>query len=463
MDITSDLKKISGKNILTSQEELIPYMRDASPFHGELPLAVAIPENVMELSRIVKYCYEHDIVMVSRGGGSSLTGSSVPLGKGIVISLAKFDKILETKIEDRYVVAESGVRLDALNEHLSNFDHFYPPDPASSRICTVGGTISTNSGGLRGAMYGVTKDWVLGMEVVLPNGDIVQFGSKTLKRSAGYDFTSLMIGSEGTIGIITKAILKIWPKPEKTGRILSYYEKIESGGKALAGLKAKGINPLIAEFMDRISLESMRVAKGIGYPEGTNYMLMIDIASTVESLERQMNDAAEILKEFNPISLKLTTDKKEMSEMYEARKGLYSTLLSQRKSASEYLILGDVVVPASELPAALNEIERAIEKHGIFVSIFGHIGDGNIHANIFSNPADVENMRRVDNFQMELGRIAVSHGGSVSAEHGVGIEKKELLKEEFTMRNSPGTLSLMKAVKLAIDPKNLMNRGKIFD
>ncbi len=463
MDISSGLRRISGNNVLFSKEEMIPYTRDASEHQGDFPLAVVIPESVQELSQIMKYCYENDVQMTARGGGSSLTGSSVLNGNGVIISLSKFNKILEVKVEDRYALVESGVRLDDLNEFLSKYDHFYPPDPASSRVCTVGGSLSTNAGGLRGAMYGVTKDWVLGIEAVLPNGEIVQMGGMTLKRSAGYDLTALLIGSEGTLGIMTKAILKIWPKPEKVGRVLSYFEDIESAGKAVASIKGKGINPQVAEFMDRISLESIRLTKEIEFPEKTNYMLLLDIASTKESLERQLKEVATMLSEFHPISVKVTTDESEMQKMYEARKGLYSSILSQRKSTSERVVLSDIVVPTSELPATLKEVKESMESFAIRAAIFGHIGDGNIHANIFVDLSSKEKVESVERFQKELGMISLKHAGSVSAEHGIGMEKKDLLKEEFRLKNSPGTMELMKSIKTTIDPKNLLNRGKIFD
>lgn len=463
MDLESELRKIAGKNVLTSTAEMIPYSRDASYFEGDLPSAVVIPEDVEELSKVVRFCNENEVQIVTRGGGSSLTGSSILNGKGIVLVLSKLNRILEVKVEDRYVIAEAGVRLDDLNDELSKHSHFYPPDPASSKVSTVGGTIATNAGGLRGAMYGVTKDWVLGLEVVLPSGETVQLGGKTLKRSAGYDLASLMIGSEGTLGIITKATLKIWPRPEKIGRILSFYESIQGAGKALTSLKARGINPLIAEFMDKIAMDSINYTRGMQFPEKSRFMLMIDIASTLESVDRQLSEAVSVIKDSSPITITVTKDEGEMQKMYEARKGLYSSILSQRVSTSEYIVIGDVVVPASELPSALIEIERAIESHLLKVALFGHIGDGNIHANIFADVSNKEKMDQVEDFQMEIGRIALRHGGSVSAEHGIGIEKKELLKEEFKETNSPGTLELMKIVKRSIDPKNLLNRGKIFD
>lgn len=465
MDIIGKLSKILDKDsLLTKKEELIPYSRDASFFQGALPLAVAIPNNVKQLSEIMKICYDEEVPVYVRGGGSSLTGSSVPLENSIVISMMKFDKILELDTVSRYVVAEAGVRLENLNAYLGKYGYFYPPDPASSIASTVGGTLSTNAGGLRAVMYGATKEWVLGMEVVLPNGEIAQFGGKVLKRSLGYDLTALMIGSEGTLAIITKAILKIATKPKKVGRILAYYDSIEKAGEAVAKIKEEGFTPLIAEFMDKVAMESIKKAKGISYPENSNVMLIIDLVSYDEkSLETQLEYAHKILSTFNPVQIKVTTDPYEMERIYLARKGIFSSVLLERERPEQYMISGDIVVPPSKLPQTLREIEECNKKFGYKMSLLGHIGDGNIHILIFTDPSNKEEIKKADDFLLETGKIALKYGGSVSAEHGIGLEKKRLLIEEFQHKNSMVNLELMKQIKKVFDPKNILNRGKLFD
>ena len=390
---------------------------------------------------------------------TSLTGSSVPLEGFLVLSMAKFDHIIEVSPEDRYAVVEAGVRLDALNDHLSKYGFFYPPDPGSSIAATVGGSISTNAGGMKAVAYGTTRNWVLGLEVVLPNGEIIKVGGKVLKRTAGYDLTSLFIGAEGTLGVITKAILKIWPLPEARGRILAYYDEIGKIGEAVSSINARGITPEMAEFMDRITMDSLTRTRGMRFPESAKYMLLVDIATTSESLQRQLSETVEILKESKPVDIHVTTDPSEMARMYEARKGSYASLLSERDKPSERVVIGDIVVPPSELPEALREIEAKIGEYGLKVALFGHVADGNIHANIYADVDDRDFMNKVERFQIELGKIAIRHEGSVSAEHGIGLEKKGLLKLEL----SPQVLELMKSIKKAIDPNNIMNRGKVFD
>ncbi|MFP3317976.1 MAG: FAD-binding oxidoreductase [Thermoplasmata archaeon] len=462
MDIKEFIEILGKDYVLTEKVDILPYTKDASFFTGKLPYAVLMPGNVNEVSSIMKICQRDGIPVTVRGGGSSLTGSSILVNEGVILSMARFDKILETSIEDRYVIAEAGVKLDYLNSHLLNFKHFYPPDPASSIAATVGGSISTNAGGLRAAMYGATKEWVLGLEVVLPDGTIIQTGGKVLKRSIGYDLTALMVGSEGTLGVITKAILKISPIPEKYGRIMVYYRSIEEAGKAISSLKKNGITPLIAEFMDKISMDSITHTKGLKFPEQAQYLLLIDISSTEESLDKKLNEAAEILKSTEILEIKITKDPDEMAAMYQARKGLYSSQLNEREKPGEYVIIGDIVVPASKLPKTLIEIKESIERYKLKVALFGHIGDGNIHANIFADINDREKMKIVYDFMMELGRIALKNDGSVSSEHGIGIEKIELLREEYMYKNSLKNIEIMKSIKNIFDPKNILNRGKMF-
>lgn len=463
MNIYESLKTIVGDHVVSAKEDKIPYQRDASYFVGDEPEFIVMPGTTLELSKVLELCNENRIGVVVRGGGSSLTGACIPKGKTIVISMLRFDKIVETKLEDRYVVVESGVRIEDLNNYLSSFGYFYPPDPASSVVATVGGTINTNAGGLRGVMYGVTKEWILGLEVVLPDGSILNFGGRALKKSLGYDLTSIIIGSEGSLGIITKAILKIWPMPEVTGRILAYFKDIESIGQAVASVKKSGITPYLAEFMDGGSIRTIKADYGLEFTDDTNYMLMIDVASSKLALESDLERTVEILKRLNPLETTVIRDKAISERLLMARKGLYPILLKQRKAKSEYLVIGDVVVPVSAIPAAMQDIDKSIKKHNLQVYLYGHIGDGNIHANIFADPENEEVMKRVDSFQMDIAMIAVKLGGSVSAEHGIGIEKKNLIKMEMDAISSSKNLELMKLIKHVFDPNGILNRGKIFD
>lgn len=463
MDFVSELKNILPGKVITQKERKMPYTADASYFTGNEPVAVVIPDSVEEVKKLMKFCFSNGINVVPRGGGTSLTGSSVPMKNSVVLSMSKFDKVLEVRPENMYAIAEPGVRLDDLNNGLKKFNYFYPPDPASSVAATVGGSISTNAGGLRASTYGTTKNWVLGLEVVLPDGSVINTGGRILKISAGYDLTALFVGAEGTLGVITKAILKIWPIPEAIGRMLAYYDSIDKVGKAIAKMKELGIIPLIAEFLDRITMDSLERTRKIEFPKEARFALIVDVSSTTESIKDLMEKTKKILEEFQPVSITVTTDPDEMQKVYEARKGAYSSLLSERNNENERVIIGDIVVPASELPVTLLEAENQIKAHGLKVALFGHIADGNIHMNIYADLSDKKQMDAVDSFQSTMGMIAVKHGGSVSAEHGIGIEKKGLLEMQSREENNEDELLLMKNIKKLIDPKNIMNGGKIFD
>lgn len=462
MGALEELKKVLGASLLIGNIEKIPYSRDASYFPGNIPMAVAIPKDVSQIQKILRICYEYEIPVTGRGGGTSLTGASVPSVESIVISLSRLNRILEINPQDRYVVAEAGVRLDDLSAELSKTGLMYPPDPGSAIAATVGGSISTNAGGLRGAMYGATKEWVLGLEVVLPNGEVTQTGGKVLKRSTGYDLTALMVGSEGTLGLITKAILKLVPKPESVGRIMAYYSSIENVSSAIGRLKSQGMTPLMAEFMDKIALDSLAHTKGVSFPGDARYLLMVDVASSKESLSRIVDEAKDVISETGANEITSTTDEKVMSEIYGWRKGLYAAELGERGSPDEYIIIGDIIVPPSKLPAAMREIDDERKREKVRVSLFGHIGDGNIHVNVFYNSKNQESLKGAHTFLLNIGRIAIRNGGSTSAEHGIGLEKKELLVEEMKFRNSMKNIELMREIKKIFDPRNIMNRGKMF-
>lgn len=462
MPFISELKRILGKNLMTSKAEMSRFSRDQSGISGDMPLAVAIPSNTNQISEIMALCSRNKIHVTVRGGGSSLTGSSVPKGRSIVIDMSKFNKILETNIEDRCVVAQADVILDKLNKHLLKYKFFYPPLPASSSMATVGGSISTNAGGLRAVTYGVTKDWVLGLEFVLPNGKVIRSGGKVLKHSTGYDLTSLMIGSEGTLGVITAATLRIWPIPEATGMIVSYYPSIGDAARATGELKKTGITPISAEFLDGSSLDLIGRTSGLAIAKGVSCALMVTLASTKEALGLLLKRSEKILGR-HAISVVVIKKTENAGRLFEARKEFFNTTLAAAREENKKLIIADAVVPSSSLPSALLGVRRAIKKSGLDAFLFGHMGDGNVHANILYQMGSESDKKKVDALQIEIARIAIRHGGSVSGEHGIGLLKKELLIEELKARGSSESLAVMKKIKEAIDPNYILNRSKIFD
>ncbi|MDA8056327.1 MAG: FAD-binding oxidoreductase [Thermoplasmatales archaeon] len=463
MGVIDELKHAVKGHILTKEEELLPYKTDASYFSGSKPMAVLLPSDVSEVSNILKICNREGINVISRGGGTSLTGSATVLTNSIVLAMTRMNRIIHISSEDRYAIVEPGVRIDDLNYELSEIGFMYPPDPGSSIAATVGGSISTNAGGLRGVMYGSTKEWVLGLQVVLSDGTVIETGGRVLKRSAGYDLTALFVGSEGTLGIITLATLKITPLPERIGRVIAFYDSIERAGAATAIIKKSGLTPITAEFMDKVSLDSISKNMGLSFSDSGNsdYMLIVDIASTDESLNRHLEKALSLIKGTGPRSVRIIYDETEIRNITNSRKGLYSSILSERDKEGQYAVMGDIVVPPSTLSNALLDIRNLVGKYGFKVALFGHIGDGNIHANIIVNPSDAKEMERVSALMNELGRIALINGGSVSAEHGIGLEKKRLLRMEMEYKESSRNIELMTSIKAVFDKKGILNRGKL--
>jgi glycolate oxidase len=452
MDVVAELRRALGAGrVLTAKEDLIPYSRDASYFEGPLPLAVAIPGTAEEAAEVLRIADEAGIPVVPRGGGTSVTGSSIPVEGGIVLSTRGLGGVRDVMPEDGYAIAGAGTPLGELDELLSRLGFMYPPDPSSSSAATVGGSIATNAGGLRGVSYGNTRCWVMGLRVALPGGRLLWVGGRALKRSAGYDLVSLFVGSEGTLGVITEAILRIAPRPEAVGRAVAYYGEMEAAASAVAELKRRGLPLLTAEFADGPSLRAIEESFGIRAPEGAEYMLMVDVASTRESLRRHLYEVGAVLSR-SSLSVELTADPARIDELTRARRGLYPALLG-RRAPGQLVISMDVAVPPSELAAAMEEVRSASRSAGFEAIIAGHVGDGNFHPTIYVYPSAMDRAR---DLILEVGRIALRHGGSVSAEHGIGLEKRELLAEE-----AGAWLEAMRSIKAIFDPNGIMNRGKV--
>lgn len=461
MGIVSDLESILPGGVLSAREELIPYSRDASHYDGELPAAVVLPRTSGEVSAVLKYCSGKGIPVVARGGGTSLTGASIPVPGAVVMSLMRMDRVMSVSVEDRVAEVQAGVRIDALNRRLAGLGQMFPPDPGSSIAATVGGIINTNAGGLRCVRYGTTKDWILGVEAVLMDGTVLQFGNRTLKSRIGYDLTSLLVGSEGTLAVVTRAYVKIVSKPQAVARLLAYFSDIESLGRAVADVKAAGMEPLIAEYLDGMTMKAVESTGTYKFAVCAPYVLLLDLDGPEEALSRYVQEASSLLRRSGATEISSTTDRAELDTLYTARKGAYSSLLKLRRSERDVVLIGDIVVPPSTLPAVLRSINSIVESEGIRVALFGHIGDGNIHANIFFDQGDSSERARVEHFHSSIARVALEHGGSVSAEHGIGLEKMELLREEYRYRRSEKALELMKGIKSVFDPKGLLNPGKV--
>ncbi len=459
-DFLGKLKK-TGAEVRMDKRSIEDFSHDKSYITPRKPLAVAVPRDRAQVSAIMRLCSTYGVNVTAVGGGSSLTGSSVPGIDGIALSLERFNKIKEINIEDGFAVVEPGVTIGELNLRLKKHGYFYPPDPASAHMATIGGSISTNAGGLKALMFGSTRNWVIDIEAVLASGKVIRTGSMTLKMSRGYDITSLFVGSEGTLGIVILAVLKIARLPEPSGIIASCFSSAMDVADAVGELKKNGMPLIMAEFMDHQSMGYFMKLLRRKIPKGARYMLLAAVAGTDN--DALVRECIKAIRRHNPIKQDYFKSAKEVKKIYEIRRELHEVMVREAHAEGKDIVIGDVIVPPSRLAASLKEMERAIKKSGERVALFGHIGDGNIHSNVYFVPGNSEGIKKVMVLQEKFGMIALKNGGSVSAEHGIGIEKKKLLIEELKARGSVELLGIMKDIKKAFDPKGILNKGKIFD
>jgi len=446
------LIEIVGKDNFTDQlEELVPYSYDAS-MNVHRPDAAVWPESTEQVSKIVKFANEYKIPVIPRGAGTSLSGGVIPIKGGMIMDLSRMNRILEMSIENRYARVQAGVVCDDLNRTLAKHGFTFPPDPASSSVSTIGGNVATNAGGIKGAKYGTTRDYVLGLQVVLPTGEIMETGSYTMKCVSGYDLSKLFIGAEGTLGVITEVTLKINPIPRYAMTAVATFTRLEDAGKAISQTMTSGILPSVMEILDRVTLKSIKENTDIDLPEAEAMILTETDGYTWEEVEAQMEAILNILNQNNPSTINTAKDEKDRLNLWKARKSAYATLAR----ISNSFVLDDVTVPVSRIPELLVGIQGISQRYGMVVATFGHAGDGNLHPQILYDEYDPEQVEKVEKVEEEIFRLAISLKGTLSGEHGIGLSKANYM----TLEHDPVEMALMKKIKRALDPNNIMNPGK---
>ena len=444
--------EIVGVENFTDQiEELIPYSYDAS-MNVHRPDAAVWPESADQIAKIVRLANEYKIPVVPRGAGTSLSGGVIPIRGGIILDLSRMNRILEISVENRYARVQAGVVCDDLNRQLAKYGFTFPPDPASSSVATIGGNVATNAGGIKGAKYGTTRDYVLGLQVVLPTGEVMRTGSYTMKCVSGYDLAKLFIGAEGTLGVITEVTLKINPLPRHAMTAVATYAKLEDAGKAIFQTMTSGVLPSVMEILDKVTLKAIKENTDLDLPQAEAMILTETDGYTWEEVEAQMEVVLRILKQNNPSLIKTAKDEKERLGLWKARKSAYATLA--RTSTS--FVLDDVTVPISRIPELLVGIQEIALRHGLQVATYGHAGDGNLHPQILYdeyNPTTVEKMEQVEEAIFQL---AISLKGTLTGEHGIGLSKASFM----TLEHDSVAMALMKQIKRTLDPNNIMNPGK---
>jgi len=466
---TRQLKTRLGEDKVVDDPLIVQlYAREASGLQGDGVRAVVFPETPEDVQALVRAAVKHRVPIYPQGSATSLSGNAVPRG-GVVVSFERMNRILEVNIVDGVAVVEPGVRIDDLNHELARHGYMFPVDPASSAVATVGGAINNGAGGMRGAKYGTMRDWVLGVDFVVADEEasLVRAGCRTVKCRQGYDITRLIVGSEGTLGLVTRAILRIIPEPEQVVYALGFYPTLEALAETVVEIRRRRLHPLLMEFMDERSVRLAARAAGVSL-EGEGHMLLVGVDVYREAAGRVLGTLVEIMrgKGASPVVTAETTEEAWEKGLFTIRKNLFaSQVLAARErlgpGRKPMVLLEDIVVPPSRIVEAVRRLRELEEKYGLTMTLGGHIGDGNLHPAVGFDPGDPEERRRVEAWYRDVMRLALELGGSVSAEHGIGLLKKEGLEMEALARGSPRLLDLMRSIKNVFDPYGILNPGKV--
>lgn len=446
---------LSPDRVLSKDEDILPYSFDGTAALKVKPGAVVFPHSGGEVAAAVKLAREARVPVVTRGSGTGLSGGSVPLEGCLVICLAQMDKILEIDERNLTLRAQSGVITKEIDDAAARLGLFYPPDPGSMKISTIGGNVAENSGGLRGLKYGVTRDYVMGLEVVLPDGTLTRLGNKCVKDVAGYSMKDLFIGSEGTLGIITEVMLKLLPKPKARRTMLALYDSMEDAAQTISAIIAARIIPCTLEFLDRMTVGCVEDYARIGLPTEVEAVVLMETDGHPAVVEEEAAQMMELARSHGAREVRAAADDAEATRLATARRSAFSALARKRPTT----ILEDVTVPRTELAHMVKFIREVAEKHRLMVGTFGHLGDGNLHPTFLTNERDTEEMHRVEAALEEIVAETIRLGGTVTGEHGVGLAKKAFVRRQL----GEASYELMRQVKRALDPECLLNPGKIFD
>jgi len=449
-------KEIVGEeNVKSDKAHLIAYCYDATKTRFE-PDAVVFPKNEAEISQILKYCNTHKIIIVPRGAGSGFTGGALPASGGIILSLERhMNELLEIDMQNMVAVVQPGLINMALQKAVEEVGLFYPPDPASEEYSTLGGNVSENAGGMRAAKYGITKDYVMALRAVLPNGDIIQAGKKTIKDVAGYNIAGILTASEGTLAIITEITLKLIPKPKYKKTYMGIFPDVTSAMNAVFKSLAAGANPVAMEFLDKLVIQALREKLNVDLPSDAGAILVGDVDGSLEDeITFQLETLEKSFLENGAKSFVIAKNEEESKKLWFARKNASPAVtIFGTKKLNE-----DISVPRSKLPVALEEIYKIGDKYGMQVPCFGHSGDGNIHVNVMvKDKNDPKQMEDGHKAIEEIFQLVVDMGGTLSGEHGIGTSKAPYMSIAF----NDAEMNLFKSIKKAFDPNNILNPFKM--
>jgi glycolate oxidase len=459
MDHQAFITRLRGvlgpQDVLSSRADCATYGYDASVFQGEEIVAVAFPESAAEVAQIVRLAREAKIPYLARGTGTGISGGAIPTQGGLVIELAKMNRVLEIDLANRRAVVEPGVINQDLKELLTSqgYGHTYVPDPGSQVVSTIGGNVANNAGGMHCLKYGVTTNHIIGLEVVLPDGEIITVGGKVLDQP-GCDLTGLFVGSEGTLGIVTKIVVRIVRLPEVVRTQLALFQSVDDAANAVSAIMTAGILPAALELLDRACMEVVDQAIHIGFPESAGAALIIELDGLKDGMQRTIDRIADICKQHSVVEVRTATTAEEAARIWLSRRAAYGALA--RLASTCYIV--DGCVPRTKLAEALAQTVEIGQRYGFRIANIAHAGDGNLHPSIPFDINDPDACQRVMACGRAILRMCADLGGTITGEHGVGIEKQNEMPFVF----SPTDLAVMHRVKEVIDPDNLCNPGKIF-
>lgn len=456
-NILSLIIDIVGKNnVLTTKEERYVYALDATNKQNinSLPDFVVFVETTEHVAKVVRLAYENKIPIVPRGAGTNLVGACITVKGGIVLNFSKMNKIIEINQENLTAHVQPGAVVGALQAEAEKLGLFYPPDPSNLKVSTIGGSIGLSSGGPRTFKYGSTKDYVIDLTVVLADGSIIKTGSNTAKNSTGYHLSQLFIGSEGTLGIVVEALLKLIPKPEGSKVILAYFDKISDATSAVTSILQNKLSPATLDILDRKTLQTIEQF----YPAGLldkEAALFLEVDGTKVSLDYQQDKVVEICMQCGAVDFQVSKTDEDAQKIWTSRRSAFGACAKLRPN----VVAEDVVVPREKIPDLVEGIRRICDKNNLLVCLMGHVGDGNIHPNIPLDLNDAEDVANYAKAKDEIHQLAIDLGGTLSGEHGIGCEKSKYMTNAI----DGVTLEYMKKIKRVFDEKNILNPGKIFE
>ena len=446
---------VGAENVLTSREDLIPYAFDGTAAMKEMPGSVVFAVSTEQISAVLKLANDTETPVVTRGSGTGLSGGSVPAADCIVLCTVKMGAILEVDAANLTMTVEPGVTTIQIAEAAEKAGLFYPPDPGSMKISTIGGNVAENSGGLRGLKYGVTRNYVMGMEVVLPDGEVMRLGNKCVKDVAGFSLKDVMIGSEGTLGVITKVLLRLIPKPAAKKTMVATFDAMDAAAQTVSDIIAAQIIPCTLEFLDRTTIHCVEDFAKVGLPLDCEALLLMETDGHPAAVAEEAAKMEELAKANGAMEVRVARDDAEAAQLATARRSAFSALARLAPT----IILEDATVPRSELAHMIRFVAEVAKKHELKIGTFGHMGDGNLHPTFLTDERNEAEIHRVHEAFKEIFAEAIRLGGTITGEHGIGLAKKEFLPK-FA---GAAQMRVMRELRKALDPKGILNPGKMFD